>query len=230
MLLKERLYQILASSGIKIFARLFPEYFAKDPLAPTDRYIELPFAVRNLPKPPARVLDVGCAGSFFSLILAGFGYDTFAIDIRKYAIINRITYKNFNYCNESIIKTGFSDNYFDAITSISTVEHIGLSGRYGIAEDESGDRAALEEMKRILKTNGTIILTVPFGRAKTIKPFSRIYDGNRIRQLIGALKIEIEEYYMQDPNNDWYKCSKQEAEEIDATGDRFALCLLKLKK
>ncbi|MBM3255692.1 MAG: class I SAM-dependent methyltransferase [Candidatus Omnitrophica bacterium] len=227
---KERLYQVLASFGIRLFTRIFPEYFAKDTLAPTDRYIEYPFAVRNLPKPPARLLDVGCAGSFFPLILAGFGYDAFAVDIRKYAIINKIKYENFRFCNESIIKTGFPDNYFDAITAISTVEHIGLSGRYGISEDSSADKIAVAEMKRITKPNGIIILTVPFGKAKIIKPFSRIYDRDLINQLINTLKIEKEEYYMQDSRDDWYKCTKEEAGEVEATGSRFALCMLALVK
>jgi ubiquinone/menaquinone biosynthesis C-methylase UbiE len=227
---KERLYQVLAWSGIRLFSRIFPEYFAKDTLAPTDRYLEYPFAIRNLPGPPARILDVGSAGSFFPLILAGSGYTVHAVDIRKYAILNRMTFKNFEFHNESILQTSFPNDYFEAITAISTVEHIGLSGRYGSGEDASSDKKALEEMQRILKPKGTIILTVPFGRAKIIKPFSRIYDFELLRQLAGSMKIAEDEYYMQDSRDDWYRCTREEAERVEATSTRSALCLLKIVK
>lgn len=83
MRLKEHLYRIIAKTGTGLCTKIFPEYFAKEPLAPSDRYMEVPFAIKNLPKPPARVLDVGCSGSFFALLLAGFGYDTYGIDIRN---------------------------------------------------------------------------------------------------------------------------------------------------
>ncbi|MGE5197257.1 MAG: DUF268 domain-containing protein, partial [Deltaproteobacteria bacterium] len=128
------------------------------------------------------------------------------------------------------LKTSFPDDYFDAITAISTVEHIGVSGRYGAHEDMSADKKAIDEMQRILKSGGTILLTVPFGKAKIIKPFSRIYDGGLIKQLVGGLKIEKEEYYMQDSGDDWYKCSQEEAEGVEATDSKSALCALKLVK
>lgn len=227
---KEFVYSFLSKTGIRAFQRIFPEYFAKEPLKPTDRYIEYPFVVRNLPKPPAKILDVGCSGSFFPLLLASFGCEVYGIDLREYAIINKLTINNFKFVKGDIRKTAFEDEYFDAVAAISTLEHIGLSGRYAGDDDPDGDKKAVIEMKRILKPKGIMLLTIPFGKAKIIKPYSRIYDANLIKQLIKDLKIESEEYCMQDKNDDWFKCSREEAEVVDATSDRYPLCLLKIRK
>ena len=215
---KELIYNFSSKFGIGVFRRVFPEYFAKEPLKPTDRYIEYPFVIRNLPKPPAKVLDVGCSGSCFPLLLTGFGYDVFGVDVREYAIINKMR-KNY-----------FSDNYFDAVIAISTVEHIGLFGRYGMDDDLGGDKQAVAEMKRIVNQNGVILLTFPFGKAKILKPYTRVYDSNLVKLLTVGLEIETEEYYMQDIEENWYQCHRNEAEAVNANNERYPLCLIKLRK
>jgi ubiquinone/menaquinone biosynthesis C-methylase UbiE len=230
MSFKRALYNVISGTGVRLLQKIFPEYFAKEPLAPTDRYLEYPFVMRNLPKPPVRVLDVGCAASFFPLLLASFGYEAYGMDIREYAIVNKVKFANFRFVKEDIRKTSFPDNYFDAITAISTVEHIGISGRYGADEAGEADREALQEMMRILKTNGVIILTVPFGKARVLKPYCRIYDAALLQQLVRGLVVEKEEYYMQDASDDWCACSRDEAQSIEAKIDRYAVCLLKLVK
>ncbi len=229
--LKRRIYNKTVKFGISALTKIFPEYFAKEPLKPTDRYIEYPFVIRNLPKPPAKVLDVGCSGSFFPLLLASFGYEVYGIDIREYAIINKIKFDNFRFVKEDIRKTSFSSNYFDAVIAISTLEHIGIAGRHGVLEEDlNRDKKAIREMKRILKSNGIVIITIPFGIARIIKPYCKIYNGSLVKKLIDDLIIEKEEYYMQNSNDDWYKCSKDQAEVINAKSDRYPLCLLKMVK
>ena len=228
--IKELIYNFSSRFGIGVFRRIFPEYFAKEPLKPTDRYIEYPFVIRNLPKPPAKVLDVGCSGSFFPLLLAGFGYEVCGVDVREYAIINKIEFNDFKFLKVDIRGNYFNDNYFDAVTAISTVEHIGLFGRYGMDEDLGGDKKAVAEMKRIVKQNGVILLTFPFGKAKILKPYTRVYDSNLVKLLTDGLEIEKEEYYMQNNEDDWYPCPRNKVEAVDANNERYPLCLIKLRK
>lgn len=230
MQLKERLYQVLAKFGIRIFSKIFPEYFAKESLAPTDRYIENPFVIKHLPRPPAKILDVGCSGSFFPLLLSSFGYETYGIDMRNYPILNKLNFDNFTFIKGDIRQTSFSNAFFDVITAISIVEHIGISGRYGMDENLEGDKKALEEMKRILKPNGIILMTVPFGKAKILKPYCKIYDDMLIKELVKDFKIEEEEYYMQDSKGDWYRSPKNDAGAVEARSDGFSLCLLRIAK
>jgi SAM-dependent methyltransferase len=225
--MKRLIYNICSKVGIKVFSTLFPEYFAKEPLKPSDRYIEYNFAVGNLPK-YGRVLDVGCAGSYFPLLLSGFGYHTWGMDIREYAIVNRIQFPLFTFIQDDITNGRMSPGFFEAITSISTIEHIGLSGRYGAKEAQRGDLKAVKEMKRLLCENGILILTFPYAKSKVIKPFCRIYGKDDVKELsLGMITEEIR-YYNQ--NNDWYECSEEEASLSKATADKSPICLLKLRK
>jgi SAM-dependent methyltransferase len=231
MTFKEYIYRISSSFGIKLFSKFFPEYFASEPLSPSERYLEYPFVVKNLPKLPARILDVGSSGCYFPLILAAFGYETFSIDIRPYPILNKIAFKNFTFFREDIRQSHFADNFFDAVTAISTIEHIGLGGRYGMAEDIDADENTVREMERVLKPGGVLLITLPYGKGKIIRPFHIIYDKKRIDKITGqGLLVEEIKYYMHDQKGDWVSCTEEEAGVIDVKKEDYAVCFLKLRK
>ena len=179
--MKEKLYNLIAGAGIKVMSRVFPEYFAKEPLRPTDRYIEYPFVLSNLPKPPCKILDVGCSGSMFPIILDALGYEVSGIDIRPYPTIRR---EFIFYCGD-ICDNPFSGNTFDCITAISTIEHIGLN-RYGGIENPYKDEHAIDEIHNLLKPLGTFLMTVPFSDTTKSTPTHRIYN---LHTLYSMLKI-----------------------------------------
>ena len=177
------------------------------------RYLEYPFVLRNLELEGGRkILDVGCVGSPFPIILASLGYRTYGIDIREY----RLQYPNFHFIKEDIRHTSFPDYFFERITAVSTIEHIGIAGRYGSDEDSDGDKKAVKEMRRILKRNGKIFITVPYGEAKIIRPFHRVYDQKLLQELLHGLIVEKEEYYIKK-NNTWLSTSKSKAEKVKST-------------
>jgi SAM-dependent methyltransferase len=224
--MKRLIYNVCSKVGIKVFSTLFPEYFAKEPLKPSDRYIEYNFVSKNLPR--GKILDVGCAGSYFPLIISGLGYQVWGMDIREYSILNKLTFPYFNFLKEDITKTSLPSECFDAVSSISTIEHIGIPGRYGATVSERGDLTALKEMKRVLKKNGVLLLTFPFGEPRVIKPFCRIYGKQDLFDITLGMRTEEKEYYKQ--SDDWYRCSEEEAMLTKATADKSPICLLKLRK
>lgn len=177
--LKEKIYNVVAESGIWGMMKLFPEYFAKEPLRPTDRYIEYPWIIENLPKPPCKILDIGCSGSMFPLIIGAFGYDVIGIDVREYSPQDR-----FIFMKTDALVMPFKDNSFDAVTAISTIEHIGLKGRYGVEELLEGDRKAILEVQRILKPGGLFLMTAPFWWESRLTNTHRIYDHKNIKKLL----------------------------------------------
>lgn len=228
---RERIYGYIIGGGVKVVQWLFPDYFGREALAPTDRFVEYPFAVRNLPPPPCRILDVGCAGSFFPLLLAGFGYDTYAIDLREYAILRRLAFERFRFVRGDIRRAPFRDGLFDVVTAISTVEHIGLSGRYGTDEDPAGDRRAVTEMHRLVRGGGLVLLTVPFGRATVHRPYHRVYDLKQLDELTGEFVIEWQEVYRQNKQDEWVLLvTAEEAESAETTPDRYAVACRVLRK
>ena len=108
--MKKQIYNLIAHSGIWFFNKFFPEYFAVEPLNPTDRHIEYPFIIENLPPPPAKILDVGCSGSLFPLILESLKYETYGIDIREYSSPDRFFFTKGNICISP-----FKNDFFDII-------------------------------------------------------------------------------------------------------------------
>ena len=172
------------------------------------RLVEWQFIGANLPKSGLRVLDIGATSSLFIYELAGRGYDTFACDTRPY--MERLS-GTIKFIRCDIMATPFPDNFFDIITGISTVEHIGL-GFYGDPRSGDGDFKAMNEMKRILKGQGLLCLTTTIGKSYTITPNGncRIYDGSRLAQLTAPFFTEKEEYYT-FVKNKWLETSKRVA-------------------
>src|SRR3990170_1502531 len=100
------------------------------------RLIEYPFVVRKLAgRTPGKALDVGCAdgGNVLPPILAALGWELHGIDIRDF----RLPHPDFRFTKGDLTKTtGFASDFFDCVYAVSSIEHFGLSGRYGIKEDD----------------------------------------------------------------------------------------------
>lgn len=186
-MIKQEVYNFIVDKGTYMLKKVFPEYFATEPLMPTDRYIEYPFILRNLPKLPCKVLDVGCSGSMFPLIINAIGYETHGIDIRNYYPEHEIF-----FTKGDLIVSVFEENSFDAITAISSIEHIGLKGVYGQETDIDGDIKALKEIHRILRPNGLFLMTVPFGDYLRITQNHKIYNQKRIHTLLYGFDYEFQ--------------------------------------
>jgi SAM-dependent methyltransferase len=96
------------------------------------------------------ILEVGCSGGVLleELGLAGFSC-VHGIDISPRAIEESVSRKIYGASVKDAVNTGFKDNLFDVIIASDILEHI---------RDED---AALREWRRILKSNGCIIIFVP---------------------------------------------------------------------
>lgn len=191
--------------------------------------IEYPFVLRGLNLERGRVLDVGCTAPYniIPLVLADRGLDVYGIDIRDF----KVKHPNFTFVKGRIEKTNFPSSFFDRVIAVSTIEHIGLRGRYSSKQDLTGDRKAILEIIRILKDDGKLLFTVPFGKAKISGPSHRIYDGAKLRQLIRGLTIVKKEFYFKNKAGFWESCEESVAELIEESlTQEYALACLVLSK
>lgn len=188
------------------------------------RIIEYPFVFKNLPREKVRILDVGCYGSYLITELAALGHEVYGMDIRNYPV----QYPNVKFVRGNILSTAFPSNFFDMIIAVSTVEHIGIREAYGDLGDPEGDIKAIREMVRILKHNGKMLITVPYGK-HCLKETFRVYDNSSLSKLISGLKIDVVEYFVRK-NGYWVSVSKAEADETETENVQNALVLLKLSK
>ena len=97
----------------------------------------------------------------------------------------------------------FKDNAFDVITCISTLEHIGLDNtsylndaKYKEAGMFDFEKAILE-LKRVLKSGGKLLITVPFGKYQNFGWFQQ-FDQNLVQRV-------LETFQPQSQHIDYYK-------------------------
>ena len=192
--------------------------------------MEYAFAVKVMAGGAGRVLEVGCVDAHNCLptVFAGLGYETHAVDIRDF----KVEYPNLTFSRQDITEISYPDAFFDAVLAISVVEHIGLKGRYGVSLGApSGDRKAIDAMIRVLKPEGRLVVTVPYGRHyKIVDSIHRIYDGAHLReQLFAGLRIRKEEYAVRDEKKSWILASKEMADRIEArSGFGYAVAMFEL--
>lgn len=162
----------------------------------TERWVEVPWVmsrIRRDYRDGARLLDVGSVESDYFGALAT-RYDVWGIDVRGEP--------KDRFVVADIRWSPFPDDFFDAIVCVSTIEHIGLDA-YGHKHflDPEGDRMALTEMKRIVKsTTGRILLTAPFGKGENCGWF-KVYDLDGWRTLVTLPGVHVleEEFWKIHP-------------------------------
>lgn len=193
----------------------------------SDRYIEYPWMLENIPIKQGRLLDVGST-------VCDKLYETLPKEIEINCLnVNekKCKHSEIKFFKCDIRKTDFQDNYFDCITCISTIEHVGVAGRYNSDDDPEGDIKSMEEIKRILKPKGILLITVPYG-IKDMLPINKLYNKGRLEKLFNGFDIEnIKFRKFSERWGVWLKVAEEKAATTDMLKDRwYALCLIKAKK
>lgn len=105
-----------------------------------------------------KVLDYGCGpGHLLGHLLAEKNIECYGVDSSEDSLSKiKMRFKNYpNFKDAMAIQnqtTPYSDNFFDVITLVETIEHLSKSA---IAK-------VLGELKRILKPGGILLITTPF--------------------------------------------------------------------
>lgn len=169
----------------------------------SERIIEYPliFALLGFDKKKRgqKILDVGCYYSNFPIQLASMGFKTWGIDVAPY----QLKHPNFTFVRGDVQKTKFPNNFFDVVTSISTVEHIGV-GYYGDKEGKSSDRDAIREIARVIKTRGKLLLTAPYNKTFRMGKTQRFYDKKSLVSLLNPYFKIQKTYIFQSKNSKWF--------------------------
>ncbi len=172
----------------------------------TERIIEYPAIFSFLPKKGSRILDIGCVSSRLPVQLASLGYEVHGLDVRPYRYIHH----NLIFHQHDL----FSWNpgiLFDTVCLISVLEHFGLGG-YGDSESEHADYTAVRKIEELMKADGQLIVSVPFGKkGKTSK--HRIYDMAQLEDLFSNF-IWRHASYFKRIGPDWVPAQHEELEAI----------------
>jgi SAM-dependent methyltransferase len=175
-----------------------------------ERHIEWTFISTEMPEGPGEALEFGCEHGYLSLLAARKGFHVTALDLEA---------QKFPWCHPSVhfvrgdlLKTELPEDQFDLIVNCSSVEHVGLSGRYGINESATdGDLEVMRRLWRMLKTDGKLLATMPCGRDLIAAPWHRVYGNERLPRLLAGFEIEKEMFWAKDFENRWMQTSRNVA-------------------
>lgn len=100
------------------------------------------------------VLDAACGDGYGSDLLAESAERVFGLDIEEDVVKraeDRYRKSNLSYVVGNVSKLPFEDNTFDVVVSFETIEHI----------NDELQKLCLNEMKRVLKNEGILIMSTP---------------------------------------------------------------------
>lgn len=133
----------------------------------------------EFPRPPARVLEVGCGNGLPSQLLATAGYEVIGIDISKVAVgwarteFQRLGLKGY-FSMGDVCCIDLPEKYIDLVVDGNCFHYVCGSER----------RTAVEEVRRVLRPGGFFLLSSMCGppkaeeKLRSYDPRTHILSGN----------------------------------------------------
>ena len=126
-----------------------------------ERVVEIPWVLARLGS--GRVLEVGYAfaePAYIAALLSAAPGELIGVDLAAGDVAGMATVQ------ADVRKLPFPDRHVDQVLLVSTLEHVGADNeRYGLDAWPAGGgvHEALRELRRVLRRNGSLLVTVPLG-------------------------------------------------------------------
>jgi SAM-dependent methyltransferase len=183
-----------------------------------ERDVEWSFLSKEMPDGPGEALEFGCERGYMSLVAAQKGFHVLANDLENQSFL--WLHPNVEFRCGDFLALDLPKNYFDIAINCSSVEHVGVAGRYGItAEQSEGDIQVMQRLADVLKPGGLLLMTAPCGRDAVMAPWCRVYGPERLPRLLAPLVIEKERYWEKDEANRWVEVSRGKALDFETRHD-----------
>lgn len=219
--IKRIIRRIVAILGLREFLSNEPDQGPKEfGFLMGEKDLDHGWVAANVPAGLGTALDIGCANSPVSPTLAMLGYTVVGIDIKV-----DIPYKlsGFSFIVGDFTQVKLTPKSFDVVVLCSTVEHIGLRGRFDNYDLPDGDLLAMKKVGYVLKPKGICILTIPVGLDGVFSPWHRIYGNERLPKLLHGFKILKSQYLVKKNESKWCQRDKEEALSFPGSDSRYAL-------
>lgn len=174
---------------------------------------------------PGRTLDFGAGNGFLALAAAQRGHEVDAFD--RLESEAEFAHPLVRAVEADVLSYDFADRRYDQIINCSSVEHVGLGGRYGSSDARDGDLEAMAVMRGTLAPGGRMILTIPVGRDLVAAPLHRIYGADRLPRLLDGFATLEEQYWHKDDGL-WRQTESPRALDVIGSESFYALGLFVL--
>lgn len=194
-----------------------------------DRDLEYSWVAAHLPDGPGEAMDFGCGPSWMGLLAARKGFRVTAVDLLPVTWPYR--HAGLHFVQGDIFDLRFPRDHFDLILNCSSIEHVGLGGRYDVTTSRSdGDLEAMGMFQQMTKPGKAMLLTIPVGRDRVFPPLHRVYGRERLPKLLTGWDVVKSEFWMKDASNVWGKSDRASALDVEPTERYYALGLFVLRR
>jgi len=194
-----------------------------------DREIEWSWVSARIPDGPGAALDFGCGDSPLGIVAAHRGFEVTAVDLGTVSWPYR--HSRLTFVQGDILDLPLAPATFDLVLNCSTVEHVGLAGRYGVTEARTdGDLAAMARLRSVMKPGGLMLLTIPVGTDAVYAPWHRVYGAERLPKLLDGFAVERREFWLKDEQNRWIESSESAALNAPSRERLYGLGCFTLRK
>jgi hypothetical protein len=190
-----------------------------------DRWVVWSFCLARLAEGPGRTLDFGADVGFLSLAAAQRGHDVVALD--RLAPALDYAHERVRAVQADILEEPLAGERFDQVVNCSSVEHVGLGGRYGSLEASDGDLRAMAVLRERMAPGARMLLTIPVGEDAVFAPLHRVYGAGRLPRLLDGFAVAEEQFWAQDGAR-WAPAARDAALAVPGSERFYALGLFVL--
>lgn len=162
-----------------------------------ERCVEYPWVVAHLPRGPGRLLDAGSALNHAPILetprVREKDLHVLTLEPEERAFWSR----GVSYLYANLRDIPVRDSFYDTVVCLSTLEHVGFEPLDVLDRDSAGggereDRflEAVDEMWRVLRRGGELLVTVPFGAPEHHGTF-RQFDTGLVERTVGRVPHPI---------------------------------------
>jgi len=194
-----------------------------------DRDLEWSWVIAQAPNKVNRTLDFGPGNSSTPTALSFISNEVVALDLN----VPEIQYgvKNIKHVVGDITAPPPGLGTFDLIVNCSTIEHVGIPGRYGSKAAIDGDLIGMQNLLGMMNKSATMVMTIPVGIDGVFLPNHRVYGSDRLPKLLSGFKIETQRYFTKtESKRFWAEVSKDEALATRSSGSFYSIGLFVLIK
>jgi SAM-dependent methyltransferase len=134
------------------------------------RLVEIPWVLARVANRSGRLLDAGSSLNYDFVLTAPLLSNKTITIVTLSPEATCLWEKGVSYMFGDLRNLDFRDECFDTVVCISTIEHVGMDNTMYVGAVEMGQRGkpkdfvlAVKELKRMLKPDGVLYITFPFG-------------------------------------------------------------------
>jgi hypothetical protein len=129
--------------------------------------------------------------------------------------------RNISYLFEDLRDIPIRNNLYETVVCLSTLEHIGFDGEKASPRVLGKGRitlamiSAMEEMWRVLKPEGRLFLSVPYGKPSQLG-YQMVFDEGLLEKILEALKPEeAEKSFFRYSREGWQPAESSDCRESE---------------